>query len=102
VVDLNLQEIIEKINRYFELGDKELEELYEFLDDLYADYSSRFLEALGKPEEYKGFIDEFFALVKSLIAKESRSMLEELALIAILDILASDLYERLVGTAEVS
>jgi len=99
---LNLQEIIEKINRYFELGDKELEELYELLDDLYADHSSRFLEALGKPEEYKGFIDEFFALVKSLITKESRSMLEELALIAILDILASDLYERLVGTAEVS
>lgn len=99
---MNLQEIVEKINRYFELGDKELEELYELLDDLYADYSSRFLEALGKPKEYKGFIDEFFALVKSLITKESRSMLEELALIAILDILASDLYERLVGAAEVS
>ena len=99
---MNLQEIIEKINRYFELGDKELEEFYELLDDLYADYSSRFLEALDKPEEYKGFIDEFFALFKSLITKESRSMLEELALIAILDVLASDLYERLVGTAEVS
>ena len=99
---MDSQEIIEKINRYFELGNEELEELYEFLDDLYADYSSRFLEALGKPEEYKGFLNEFFALVKSLITKESRSMLEELALIAILDILASDLYERLVGTAEVS
>jgi len=99
---LDIRGIIERLNRYFELGDKEIEELYEVLDDLYADYSSRFLEALGKPEEYKSFLDEFFTLVKSLITKESRSMLEELALIAILDILASDLYERLVGTAEVS
>ena len=98
---MDIRDIIERLNRYFELGDKELEELYEFLDDLYADYSSRFLEALGKPEEYKGFLNEFFALVKSLIIKESSSMLEELALIAILDILASDLYEKLLGTAEV-
>jgi len=93
--------IAEKLSRYFELNVDEQEELYDLADTLYNELISKYLEALASPEENKPLVESVSKTAIELLGKKERGLLEDLALIAILDIICTDLHDRLVGFVEV-
>jgi hypothetical protein len=92
--------IAEKLSRYFELNVDEQEELYDLADTLYNELISKYLEALASPEENKPLVESVLKMAIELLGKKERGLLEDLALIAILDIICTDLHDRLVGFVE--
>jgi hypothetical protein len=93
--------LVEKISRLLELSEEEAEELYDVVDTLYNEYSSKYIEAILKPEENRELVNQFITVTKQLLEKENRSFIEELALIAALDIIAMALHDKLIGFIEV-
>lgn len=72
--------LVEKISRLLELSEEEAEELYDVVDTLYNEYSSKYIEAILKPEENRELVNQFITVTKQLLEKENRSFIEELAL----------------------
>jgi len=48
--------LVEKISRLLELSEEEAEELYDVVDTLYNEYSSKYIEAILKPEENRELV----------------------------------------------
>lgn len=98
----NLKDILDRVQRYTELSEDEMYDLYDELDTLYNELISRYLEALARPQDNLELVRRIIDLVAMLLAKEKRSLEEELTLIALLDILATDLYNKTVGFVQAS
>lgn len=96
---MSIAVILEKISRYAELSESEMDDLYDHIDSLYNELISKYLEALLVPHRNKELVDKIVGLARSLLEKENRNMEEELMLIALLDILATDLYNKTAGLA---
>lgn len=96
-MSINRKLIIEKLSKYFELTQDEMYELYDQLDVLYNEMITRFLEAVANPTSNKQLTTKLFELASVLLNKDSLNIEEELTLIAILDILASDLHDKTIG-----
>jgi len=94
VLSLSIEYILAKISRYTELSEEEMGELYDHVDSLYNEMISKYLEALLEPGENREIVNNILQLTKTLLEKKERSIEEELTLIALLDILASDLYSK--------
>ncbi|MEM4889347.1 MAG: hypothetical protein QXJ64_07915 [Thermosphaera sp.] len=95
-----MQSIASRLSRYFQLSEDEALDLYDELDTLYNELKARFLEALVYPGRNKDLVDRIFDIVSKLLTKESRTLEEDLMLIALLDILSTDLYDRTIGFIE--
>lgn len=91
------QSLLDMITKYHELDREKLEDLYDQVDDLYNELVARYIEAISSPSDNKEIIDKIISHAKSLIAKGDRTLEEDLILIAILDIIATDLHYRLYG-----
>lgn len=96
---MSIPAILEKISRYAELSESEMDDLYDHIDSLYNEMISKYLEALLVPHKNRELVDRIFKLARSLLEREDRNIEEELMLIALLDILASDLYNKIAGFA---
>jgi len=94
--------LLDKLERYFELSEEDALDLYDELDTLYNELRSKYLAALLEPDKNRELAEKIFDLTKKLLLKDERSLEEELTLIALLDILATDIHDRVVGlvTAE--
>lgn len=92
--DVNLVDVIAK---YRELSEEEMIELYDLIDMLYNEIKSKYLEVFINPEENNELFMKLINLTKDLLQKEGRSLEEELQLIALLDIIATDLHDRTIG-----
>ena len=88
------EEILEKISKYSELNQDEVLELYDKVDELYNNLLVKYLEALVNLDKNKDIVDRILDLARKLLTKENRDIEEELILIAILDIMAEDLFQR--------
>jgi hypothetical protein len=64
---------------------------------MYNELITKYVEALMNHETSKEIVKRLFDLASNLLSKESISVDEELILIAILDILATDLHDKTVG-----
>ncbi len=89
--------LLEKLERYFELSEKDALDLYDELDTLYNELRSKYLAALLEPNKNRELAEKIFDLTKKLLVKDEKSLEEELTLIALLDILATDIHDRVVG-----
>lgn len=94
---VDIRVILSKLDRYFQLSDEEALDLYDDLDTLYNDLKAKFLEALVYPDKNRELVDKVLGTAVQLLKKESRTLEEELVLIALLDILATDLHDRTIG-----
>ncbi|MEM4661311.1 MAG: hypothetical protein QXQ73_01330 [Desulfurococcaceae archaeon] len=92
-----LSELVNKISRYNALSEDEMLDLYDKLDSLYNDIASRYLEALMYPDKNRELVNKVIELTTKLLTKDNKSIEEELALLALLDILAADLYNKTMG-----
>lgn len=90
-------EIKRLLDKYFSLTEEEALDLYDMLDTLYNDIKSRYLEALLRPSENEELVGKIIRLTGELLSKEERSFEEELQLIALLDILSTDVHDRTIG-----
>ncbi|MEM1695327.1 MAG: hypothetical protein QXE66_07050 [Desulfurococcaceae archaeon] len=95
-----MQSIVSRLSRYFQLSEDEALDLYDELDTLYNELKARFLEALVYPDKNRELVDRIFDMVSKLLMKESRTLEEDLLLIALLDILSTDLHDRTIGLVE--
>jgi hypothetical protein len=93
----SVKSILEKLDKNFELSEDDALDLYDELDTLYNELRSKYLTALAEPERNKEIIEKIFDVTKKLLLKNERNLEEELALIALLDILATDIHDRVVG-----
>ncbi len=91
----------ERLLRYFELSDEEALELYDELDQLYNELKARYLEALIYPDKNRELVNTVINTTIALLDKPSKNTEDELMLIALLDILATDLHDRTMGLVEV-
>ncbi|MEM0031811.1 MAG: hypothetical protein QXS24_01835 [Desulfurococcaceae archaeon] len=89
--------VIEKLSKYFELTRDDMFELYDQLDTLYNEIITKYLEALADPKSNEQLVKKLFELALLLLNKDSLSVEEELTLISILDILATDLHDKTIG-----
>lgn len=92
-----MERIVDLISKYHTLDNERLEELYDQVDNLYNELVTKYTDALTSPDANKETVDRVLELAKILIAKENRTIEEDLILIAILDIIATDLHFRLYG-----
>lgn len=92
----NVRDIIDKLRKYAELRGEEAVELSEELDTLYNHLKARYLDILWEMKDTEA-VNKLVELALSLLEKSERSLIEELALIALLDIFATDLYDKFVG-----
>lgn len=97
-----LRELANRILRYNALSEGEMLDLYDELDTLYNNMISKYLEALMYPNKNKDLANKIIELTTKLLIKDSKSIEEELVLLALLDILATDLYNKTVGLIPVS
>ncbi|MEM4596336.1 MAG: hypothetical protein QXQ91_03745 [Nanopusillaceae archaeon] len=97
---VTVQSIVSRLSRYFQLSEDEALDLYDELDTLYNELKARFLEALVYPDKNRELVDRIFDMVSKLLMKESRTLEEDLLLIALLDILSTDLHDRTIGLVE--
>ena len=95
-----MQSITSRLSRYFQLSEDEALDLYDELDTLYNELKARFLEALVYPDRNRELVERIFDMVSKLLTKESRTLEEDLLLIALLDILSTDLHDRTIGFVE--
>ncbi|MEM1618935.1 MAG: hypothetical protein QXE77_05230 [Desulfurococcaceae archaeon] len=95
-----MQSIVSRLSRYFQLSEDEALDLYDELDTLYNELKARFLEALVYPDRNRELVERIFDMVSKLLTKESRTLEEDLLLIALLDILSTDLHDRTIGFVE--
>ncbi|MEM1879126.1 MAG: hypothetical protein QW721_03605 [Desulfurococcaceae archaeon] len=95
-----MQSIASRLSRYFQLSEDEALDLYDELDTLYNELKARFLEALVYPDRNRELVERIFDMVSKLLTKESRTLEEDLLLIALLDILSTDLHDRTIGFVE--
>ena len=58
---------------------------------------AKYLEALLRPQENKEVISKLFEVLLTNLEKQDRTLEEDLVLIAVLDILSTDLYDRTIG-----
>lgn len=89
--------ILEKLAKYFELSRDEMLDLYDTVDTLYNELITKYIEAMMNHETSKEIVEKLFDLASNLLSRENISVDEELILIAILDILATDLHNKTVG-----
>ncbi len=89
--------ILEKLGRYFELSEDDALYLYDELDTLYNELRSKYLEALVEPGKNRELVERILDLTRKLLLKSEKSLEEELMLIALLDILATDVHDRVAG-----
>ncbi|MEM4912997.1 MAG: hypothetical protein QW579_02205 [Desulfurococcaceae archaeon] len=95
-----MQSIASRLSRYFQLSEDEALDLYDELDTLYNELKARFLEALVYPDRNRELVERIFDMVSKLLTKESRTLEEDLLLLALLDILSTDLHDRTIGFVE--
>lgn len=88
-----LERLVALLGKYGELGGDELEDLYDLADDVYNAAKSKFLEALLDPKSETA--TRIIGMAIELLKKERRTFEEELLLVALLDIIATDAYDRL-------
>lgn len=92
--------LIELISKYTDLSEEEALELYDAVDTLYNEIKMKYLEILIDPEKNHESYIKLIDLLKTLLRKENRNIEDELQLIALLDIIATDLYDRTIGIVE--
>lgn len=92
-----MEHLLDMITKYYQLDQETLEDLYDQVDNLYNELVTRYLEAISSPSDNKEIVDKIIGYAKSLIAKRNRTIEEDLILIAILDVIATDLHYRLYG-----
>lgn len=97
-----LSELVNRISNYNALSESEMLDLYDELDTLYNNMISKYLEALMYPNKNKDLVNKIIELTTKLLVKDSKSIEEELILLALLDILATDLYNKTAGLVPVS
>ncbi|MEM4224402.1 MAG: hypothetical protein QXX93_00380 [Desulfurococcaceae archaeon] len=95
-----MQSITSRLSRYSQLSEDEALDLYDELDTLYNELKARFLEALVCPDRNRELVERIFDMVSKLLTKESRTLEEDLLLLALLDILSTDLHDRTIGFVE--
>ncbi|MEM4827835.1 MAG: hypothetical protein QXK07_07350 [Desulfurococcaceae archaeon] len=95
-----MQSITSRLSRYFQLSEDEALDLYDELDTLYNELKARFLEALVYPDKNRELVDRILNMVSKLLTKESRTLEEDLLLIALLDILSTDLHDKTIEFVE--
>jgi molybdopterin/thiamine biosynthesis adenylyltransferase len=88
------ERIVSLLERYFQLSEEEAVDLADELDSLYNELKSRYLEALWKPEENRELAEKIIKRAVELVKAGSLGFEGELALIALLDILSTDLYDK--------
>jgi hypothetical protein len=93
----SVKEILGKLDKYFELAEDDALELYDALDTLYNELRSKYLEALVEPEKNRELTTRILDLAKTLLVKSEKSLEEELVLIALLDILATNIHDQYIG-----
>jgi len=93
----SVKSVLEKLNKYFELSEEDALNFYDEVDTLYNELRSKYLTALAEPEKNRDLTERIFDLTKKLLVKSEKSLEEELTLIALLDILATDIHDRVVG-----
>jgi len=91
------QSILEKLSRYFELSEDDALDLYDELDTLYNELRSKYLEALVEPGKNRELVERILDLTRKLLLKSEKSLEEELMLIALLDILATNIHDQYIG-----
>lgn len=83
--------------RYTTMGQQELEELYEDVEMLYNELRSKYLEALAEPEKNRGLVESLVGKTVELLLMDERGLVEEIALIGLLNLFATDMHDRLAG-----
>jgi len=93
----SIEDIVKKLDNYFELSEDDALELYDELDTLYNELRSKYLTALLNPGENRELANSILDLTKKLLVKNEKNLEEDLLLIALLDILATDIHDRFIG-----
>lgn len=92
-----IETIRKMLENYFVMSEDEALDLYDALDTLYNEIKSKYLELLLEPDKNKELVKRMIRVTTELLSREERTFEEELQLIALLDILATDLHDRFVG-----
>ncbi|MGC9012663.1 hypothetical protein [Thermogladius sp.] len=88
------RELARAVERYFQLSEDEAVDLADELDTLYNNMKAKYIELLWKRGEGGEGAAGILKRAVELLNKEELSQDEELILIALLDILSTDLYDR--------
>ncbi|WP_440059451.1 hypothetical protein ACSU1N_06595 [Thermogladius sp. 4427co] len=91
---MDREALVKAVERYFQLSEDEAVDLADQLDYLYNDIKSKYLEALWNPSEKKELADAIIKKAIELLKLENLDIEKELELIALLDILSTDLYDK--------
>lgn len=86
------------LDKYWDLAEREAEELYDAMDEAYNEAKSVFLDALWEPEGSE-LASVLLNRLKELLAKPERSVEENLVLVALLDIFSTDLHDKYIAKA---
>lgn len=92
-------EIIKRLlEKYWDLSEREAEELYDAMDEAYNEAKAVFLDALWEPESSE-LASILLNKLKTLLAKMDRSVEDNLMLVALLDIFSTDLHDKYIARA---
>lgn len=87
------------LKKYNELSNEEASDLYDALDQLFNEARSRYLDVLWNRDENPELFDKLVNLVITMLRKHDRDLREDLILIALLDLFATDLHDKIYGIA---
>ncbi|MEM4528353.1 MAG: hypothetical protein QXS23_04095 [Desulfurococcaceae archaeon] len=96
----NIEKAVEMLKKYNELSSDEMNDLYDILDTLFNEIRSKYLDILWNPGENIELFNQLLDLAITLLGKRERSLQEDLVLIALLDLFATDLHDKIFGFVE--
>lgn len=88
------ERLAKALKRLFELGRDEAVDLADELDSLYNQLKFEAMGALWDPEQRRGEAEKLVEMAAELLGKKDRSLLETLALVALLDAISTSVYDR--------